>query len=66
MIKTSYYTYLKLVHDEPTKIETSNPAMKHSENQPKATSSFTYGVREEDIHSKAENLLSKTAGKSKF
>ena len=58
-----YYSYLELVHDEPTTIETSNLAMKHSENQPKATPSFTYGVREEDIRSKAENLLSKTAEK---
>merc|ERR1719462_904649 len=52
--------HLVQVHDEPITIETSNLAMKHSENQPKATPSFTYGVREEDTRSKAENLLSKT------
>ena len=54
---------------EPTIIETPDLAMKYSENQPKATPSFTYGVREEDIRSKAENLLSKTPesiGKSEF
>ena len=64
-----YYSYLELVHDEPTTIETFDLAMKHSENQPKATPSFTYGLREEDIRSKAGNLLSKTPetiGKPKF